>query len=293
MNCQNFETVVGDLARSVPLEARAQTEARAHAASCARCAARLADESALSTGLRALAATSRALSAPPRVEADLLAAFRAASADAPAARAESPAAKVVPLARPAKAWRRGRVKSFGAAAAAAAAAVTLFVLVRPPQPAPSGHAAVSSAPVAPRPLAGVAPSAPRVLTPEAATSVVNVAGRDRVEESVAAAVPRVTNARRAAQARRPAVYQNAGGGAARPAPAADARDEEIATDFIPLTQDARLAAAEGAQVVRVELPRTALQRFGLPMNVEQAGGRVKADVLLGYDGVAHAIRFVR
>ena len=146
----------------------------------------------------------------------------------------------------------------------------------------------------PKPLNNSAPpAAPRALTPVNATPAVNSGGRGEVEDTVAAVAPRVTNVRRGAQARPAVVYQNASGRDARPAPAAPAGGEEIATDFIPLTQDARLAASEGGQVVRVELPRTALQRFGLPMNVEHAGGRVKADVLLGYDGVARAIRFVR
>jgi hypothetical protein len=68
---------------------------------------------------------------------------------------------------------------------------------------------------------------------------------------------------------------------------------EIATDFIPLVQAARFGPAEGGHVVRVEMPRSALVSFGLPVNFERAGGRVKADVLVGDDGIARAIRFVR
>jgi len=33
--------------------------------------------------------------------------------------------------------------------------------------------------------------------------------------------------------------------------------------------------------------------FGLPVNQERAESRVKADVLIGEDGLARAIRFVR
>ena len=54
-----------------------------------------------------------------------------------------------------------------------------------------------------------------------------------------------------------------------------------------------MSGMEGGQIVRVEVPRSALASFGLPMNAERAGERVKADVVLGYDGVARAIRFVR
>jgi hypothetical protein len=70
-------------------------------------------------------------------------------------------------------------------------------------------------------------------------------------------------------------------------------EAEIVTDFMPLTYGAALSPNEGAQLVRVELPRSALVSLGLPVNVERANERVKADVLLGHDGLARAIRFVR
>jgi hypothetical protein len=50
---------------------------------------------------------------------------------------------------------------------------------------------------------------------------------------------------------------------------------------------------DGGQVMRVELPRSALISFGLPMDMERATERVKADVVVGNDGLARAIRFVR
>jgi hypothetical protein len=70
-------------------------------------------------------------------------------------------------------------------------------------------------------------------------------------------------------------------------------DDEITTDFLPLSYGSNLSPLDDGQVIRLELPRSALQSFGLPVNVERAGERVKADVLLGHDGVARAIRFVR
>jgi hypothetical protein len=68
---------------------------------------------------------------------------------------------------------------------------------------------------------------------------------------------------------------------------------EIVTAFLPLVEAESLAAIESGHIMRVEMPREALVSFGLPMNQERAGGLVKADVLLGDDGVARAIRFVR
>jgi len=68
--------------------------------------------------------------------------------------------------------------------------------------------------------------------------------------------------------------------------------KEIATDFILLTYGDPDVGSD-AQMVRVELPRSAMARFGLPVNMDRADQRVKADVLLGSDGLARAIRFVQ
>jgi hypothetical protein len=68
---------------------------------------------------------------------------------------------------------------------------------------------------------------------------------------------------------------------------------EIATEFISLTGAGSLVEPDSGQIVRVELPRAALLSFGLPMNMERADERIKADVIVGNDGLARAIRFVR
>jgi hypothetical protein len=70
-------------------------------------------------------------------------------------------------------------------------------------------------------------------------------------------------------------------------------EAEIATEFIPLMNREILAQMDGGQVMRVELPRSALISFGLPMDMERAAERIKADVVVGNDGLARAIRFVR
>ena len=68
---------------------------------------------------------------------------------------------------------------------------------------------------------------------------------------------------------------------------------EIATDFIPLSYMSAASLQDGGQIVRVQLPRAALANFGLPVNMDRYNERVKADVLFGVDGRAHAIRFVQ
>jgi hypothetical protein len=70
-------------------------------------------------------------------------------------------------------------------------------------------------------------------------------------------------------------------------------NNEIATDFIPLSYMSAASLQEGGQIVRVQLPRSALANFGLPVNMDRYNERVKADVLFGVDGRAQAIRFVQ
>lgn len=66
---------------------------------------------------------------------------------------------------------------------------------------------------------------------------------------------------------------------------------EIATEYLPLTYVANSEEQSG-QVVRVEMPRSAMLALGLPIDTEPTSELVKADVLVGDDGLALAIRFV-
>jgi hypothetical protein len=68
---------------------------------------------------------------------------------------------------------------------------------------------------------------------------------------------------------------------------------EYATDFIPLSYGGVQKPMESGEVIRMEMPRSALIAFGLPVNVDRADTPVKAELLLGEDGMARAIRFLR
>jgi hypothetical protein len=69
---------------------------------------------------------------------------------------------------------------------------------------------------------------------------------------------------------------------------------EVATDFIPLSYMSAVSLQqEGGQIIRVQVPRSALANFGLPVNMDRYNEKVKADVLYGVDGMARAIRFVQ
>jgi len=65
-----------------------------------------------------------------------------------------------------------------------------------------------------------------------------------------------------------------------------------ADGFIALPYSDENLAPEGAVVLQVELPPTALLLAGLPLRDDSAGGRVKAEVLVGADGLARGIRFI-
>jgi hypothetical protein len=303
MNCQEFENSFEALARGALTDAAAAAEALAHEKACADCAARRTDERALSTGLRALASGMQAAAAPARVESELLAAFRARAASAGVgATSMRGAVNVVPFAGRAgaasveaprvEARRWSWAKTAAVASLAAAASLALFFLVQTrnnvnaPRVAARGNQSKMIEP--PPPVeSGVQPT-PEVASASASNSeTTTLTAADNERASRASFTPRV----RAVDAS----YGNGGarGGRAGAVRAGDVAAQELTTEFIPLVQGAQYQQAEEAHLVRVELPRTALASFGLPVNAEAPAGRVKADVLLGEDGVARAIRFVR
>jgi hypothetical protein len=73
----------------------------------------------------------------------------------------------------------------------------------------------------------------------------------------------------------------------------ETKAREEVTEFLPLADGEDLTSLDAAQVVRVELPVSALMDLGLRVGPEISSGQVKADILLGHDGSARAIRFVR
>jgi hypothetical protein len=67
--------------------------------------------------------------------------------------------------------------------------------------------------------------------------------------------------------------------------------------FIPLPNSAGFAAADTADgdevnLVRVEVPRSAMFALGLDVSADRAEEMVEADVMLGSNGMARAVRFL-
>ncbi|HWO02024.1 MAG TPA: hypothetical protein VNS63_22440 [Blastocatellia bacterium] len=260
MNCQSFEAAISDLARDQMMEASARNRALAHAIGCQRCAARLADERALTAGLQKIADEHE--QAPAYVGASLLEAFRATVA--------APTEPAVGISSRSHQWWRW----------AAAAALIVFVAVLAMIAARSRGGERQEPQKEAVKQENEQPAGARVVEKKPEEAVGHIAG------SKGPAPDRSTH-----HGERRSVRRSLSNRDPIPVEAADGRTE-VATEFIPLVHSDEMTPLDGGQIMRVELPRSALISFGLPMNIERAGERVKADVVVGNDGLARAIRFV-
>lgn len=290
---------------------------------CDASAARDASGGTLANDLRRLRRLAADLDAPPQLEAALRSAFRAQAGqrvDAPAAsqiamtrsalsfdkEPKAPAARVAPRGHTSAA--RTSAASHRAAGIAAVICAIMIVTAasltdvarRDPLTAKQAQAPATNAPVTDDTARATTLAAIyREAQAEAASGNVldvPVADAEGVKPTKAETAPPATNtfaprfayASRTSRAR---ITSTPLAPAAREA--YDAAPAELATEFLPLLEPGSLAAIESGHVVRVRLPRSSLTALGLPMNQDRAGESVTADVLLGEDGVARAIRFVR
>lgn len=259
MNCEGFGNVVVELARSQPLEAGLREQALAHCSVCDSCARRWDAENALSAGLQALSVETKTASVPHHLEKSLMSAFRQQT-----------------LAQPvSNGW------NYLAVAAALIVATTLSIAVfrmreSLTQPAESHAQALPPGNVMPAPLT-IAPSdGPDVWAPS----------RTKRKTPKRVANNRSNKPRQNVSITPTFVSVVVGS-------VTDSDSPEVASPFVPLSYTNAANLQDGAQVMRVELPRYAMARFGLPVNMERYDEGVKADVWIGADGLARAIRFVQ
>jgi hypothetical protein len=258
MTCRSFEELAAALCRpeGASVDAETRDAALAHAETCETCGLRLREEQRLGRELAALARATVPREAPPYVEAALRAAFRARNSAAPrAARTMS-----VPI----KAWT-------GLAAGLAAAVsvgIGLGLSTRERAHAPAAARTAVAA--------TVAPTDDRKAAAPAATAA------SASDASTARTRPVRAHATRPASA---AVRREAARPAGRRASAPD--------PYVPwLWADPTMEFDRG-HVVRVGVPRSALASWGWPVEGDVADESVEAELLLGEDGVARAIRVVR
>jgi hypothetical protein len=277
MNCEEFLTVAADLARNqsrvpqrgilpgvVVVDASERARAQGHVIQCYDCRRVWNDQLELSERFKKVADEMASARAPEDVEARLLVAFRDRT-------------RFVSIHSAQRRWRW----------VTAAAAVVLMVFgilawrlrvasVRPPLQASSesGTAPRSQQPK-PEQSHTVAVTDTRSsiqrLKPTLRRAVSRLRPASRLTKSVSVKLATVEH---------PSI------------PASNAETKELATEFVLIGYGNALDLQDGGQLVRVELPRSALAKFGLPMNMDRADEGIKADVLVGTDGLARAIRFV-
>jgi hypothetical protein len=238
MKCSDFEKSISQLAGNGLIEASTQAAVLRHVEGCEQCAARLAGERMLISGVRAVRAEIANEQAPAHVEQALRNAFRTQ---------DRAAVLVMPQ-------RKRRLTSWKAAAIAAAillaASIGAIVLVR----------SFTDKDTLP----------PQVNVP---LTVPNSPAPSPKVQDVRDQVTQVNTPRRRAKK--------------------VARHSEMVTEYFPLIEGDDLNSVEFTQVVRVELTPSALREVGLPSTYAAEGEFIKADVVLGNDGIARAIRFVR
>jgi hypothetical protein len=266
MNCQRFEQLVSELARGQMMEADVRSEALAHSENCEHCLARLRDEEKLTRGLQMLAVEMESLQAPAEMELKLREAFRTRHVAAPVA---------------VNSFSNASRSRYWLVAVAAMLLVALSVAAmwwRPEAPQQTVAEKSQPKPVE-TPVSPIGPAPREVSTPIDRTPK-EVEYR-AVNETPKRQTPKVL--RRNSVTRKPE------------AQLANHATNEIATDFMPLgSGDMNTAVLQdGGQIIRVRLRRSELLRFGFPINMERYNENVKADVLVGVDGQARAIRFVQ
>jgi hypothetical protein len=263
MNCQSFESIVNDLARAQMLETNMRKQALAHSQECHSCGLRLQGERLLTQGLQELAAETESVETPGRIEENLRAAFR-----------NNEFAEPRRVARP----RRWQWLTAAAVLLIVCSLAALHLrrtppLAQVPKPdkidgAGTGFgSAISVVAASPGSLLKKTTATTAASKRKASLRVLHDRSSDDSDKNVAAKETETT--------------------------VAENTKREIATDFLPVGYPSSINFQEGGQIVRVELPRSTLATFGLPVNMDRYHEKVKADVLFGADGQARAIRFVQ
>jgi len=261
MNCQRFESVAVELARGQMMGAEVRNEALAHSAACQTCATRLRTEEMLTRGFRSVFEEMTAIEAPAAIEANLLKAFR-----------QPQVATVTLVGNSTPNYRRYWLTAI--------AALLLIVFS----------------------VIAVRWRTEKVVVPQNARNQTTPQKNEAVPQQSPEVRPEETLASDPHQPRPQRPKRRVNSSALTVASAQSNRDKgndanhasyEVATEFMPLGYLNPVAFQDGGQIVRVEVPRTTLANFGIPVNMDRYNERVKADILVGVDGTARAIRFVQ
>ncbi len=266
MNCQGFEKLaLTALARNRLIDALTRKQGIEHIETCERCVLRMAQEKFLLTHISEVIADMAREEPTARVEEALLAAFRAEKAAA---------ATVSPMIGP----QTGRIRRWsGWQAAAIAAGVLLLISVAAVywrSTSPSQQTREDQAVLTEPKEQAVPPKTVDALGPETPSpkQTRSLAIENRPKRQRRWSLPPRAHRTRTDDGD----FDNA-----------------TVTQFFPLVDGKDLTELEDIRLVRVELPGSSLSEVGLPVDPETARTTVRADIALGEDGLARAIRFVR
>lgn len=263
MNCRNFENNIRALLRNQLPASAAGEQLLNHAENCRRCAGILEAEKSLLAGFRAAFDDIASEIVPPRIEANLLAAFNSQTALQAA-----PAVKNI--SNPTKHWRQTGL----ALAAAAVIVVVCLVGIRQTELIFSGQnqevLRASARPLTPPDLSFPNIDEPVLNPPDGAYKQPNIRRQKSPRSKAIAAVSRVKT--------RSAVKKSV---------TPDAQDK---ARFFPLAEADEFVSLESGQLVRVEVSVSSLIKLGIPVKTEKGIESIQADLLIGQDGIARAIR---
>ncbi len=108
------------------------------------------------------------------------------------------------------------------------------------------------------------------------------------------AMPVVTHAQPVIAAAKPLPVQTAPVAASRPRHRKVRRPTQTAAvEFIPIPYAAPLDAGERAQLLRVSMPVTTLTSWGFQIDAGDPDRVINADVVVGENGLARAVRLIR
>jgi hypothetical protein len=257
MNCNDFNEIINDLADYRPMSAAIREASVSHAALCPECAAKLAEARAVGSCLLQ-AARAESEETPVRVKENLLAAFAEVHTQ------PSTSARVVDISS------RRTKRSWLAVAAAIAAVVLLAVVISvwkksaAPQNLQAGDKVVNPHEEVPK------TGSSRDLKKAEGSDVQYVATEGSVTPRKKRRLPRASGSPGQ-------VYETVA---------------QNTNSYLPLTYLAKGTDIESGTVVRVELSRAALASLGFTGSVDGSAESVRAEVILGDDGVARAIRLV-
>ena len=228
-----------------------------HLAQCTQCAGRLAHEFALNAGLKALAATTAQATAAPQIKQSLMTAF---------AEQHQPTRTAIPFGLMGMRWS---LTAGMAAILLTLAAVGTFWNRKIPLNTANNRVPEIKAPMT---------QLPTIIQAE------NQADKGaRTLNQKSTKKPLITKPRSRPQLPRKGKSEAGENKLA----------QETKTEFFPLTYAANAKALQNGMLMRVEVPKTTLIAMGIQVNERHANELVKAEVMMGDDGVAYGIRLIQ